>query len=99
MLKLTRMTPYLSEDASTVVLGPKEMLYLLELESDTPGSVYYDCQDLAFTVQFITKNNNGHGNNEDGVDVSNPGQGGGGPNGQIDPSGVVDDEQPKGKKK
>ena len=36
--------------------------------------------------------NNGHGNNVDGVDVSNPGQGGGGPNGEIDPSGGFDDE-------
>ena len=38
------------------------------------------------------KNNNGHGNNVDGVDSSNPGGGGGGPNGEIDPSGGVDDE-------
>jgi hypothetical protein len=91
------LTPYLSEDGTTVVLGPKEMLYLLELESGTPGSACYDRQDLAFTVQFITKNNNGHGNNVDGVDVSNPGSGKGGPNGEIDPSGEVDDEQPKGK--
>jgi hypothetical protein len=41
--------------------------------------------------------NNGHGNNADGVDVSNPGQGQGGPNGQGDPScdgsgPCVDDE-------
>lgn len=36
--------------------------------------------------------NNGHGNNIDGVDSSNPGNGGGGPNGQVDPSGTVDDE-------
>ncbi len=36
--------------------------------------------------------NNGHGNNEDGVDSSNPGQGGGGPNGATDPSGDYDDE-------
>ncbi len=36
--------------------------------------------------------NNGHGNNIDGVDVSNPGQGHGGPNGEVDPSGSVDDE-------
>ncbi|RYD64704.1 MAG: hypothetical protein EOP83_09120 [Verrucomicrobiaceae bacterium] len=36
--------------------------------------------------------NNGHGNNLDGVDSSNPGQGKGGPNGAIDPSGGVDDE-------
>ena len=36
--------------------------------------------------------NNGHGNNLDGVDSSNPGQGGGGPNGEVDPSGGIDDE-------
>lgn len=36
--------------------------------------------------------NNGHGNNADGVDSSNPGQGQGGPNGGVDPSGGVDDE-------
>lgn len=38
------------------------------------------------------KGNNGHGNNDDGVDVSNPGNGNGGPNGEEDPSGDVDDE-------
>lgn len=91
------LTPYFSEDGSTVVLGPKEMLYLFELESGTPGTECYDRQDLAFVVQFITKNNNGHGNNIDGVDVSNPGHGNGGPNGEVDPSGSYDDEQPKGK--
>lgn len=36
--------------------------------------------------------NNGHGNNRDGVDVSNPGNGHGGPNGQVDLSGLFDDE-------
>ena len=41
--------------------------------------------------------NNGHGNNLDGVDSSNPGQGAGGPNGGVDasctdPSTCVDDE-------
>lgn len=39
-----------------------------------------------------SETNNGHGNNEDGVDVSNPGQGEGGPNGAIDESGEIDDE-------
>ena len=43
------------------------------------------------------KGNNGHGNNEDGVDVSNPGNGKGGPNGEDDPSGDVDDEKKKTK--
>jgi len=42
------------------------------------------------------KNNNGHGNNYDGVDVSNPGKGKGGPTGiknaGEDPSGTYDDE-------
>jgi hypothetical protein len=90
------LTPYLTEDGSKIVLGPKEMIYLYELESGDPDSDCYDHQDIAITVQFITKNNNGHGNNVDGVDVSNPGKGNGGPNGEIDPSGEVDDEQPKG---
>lgn len=48
------------------------------------------------TVHTKVKNNNGHGNNVDGVDSSNPGQGGGGPTGAnnsgADPSGGVDDE-------
>lgn len=89
------LTPYLTEDLTNIVLGPKEMVYLYELESGTPGTDCYDHQDLAITVQFITKNNNGHGNNIDGIDVSNPGEGKGGPNGEVDPSGDVDDEKPK----
>jgi hypothetical protein len=44
--------------------------------------------------------NNGHGNNEDGVDSSNPGQGDGGPNGATDESCTgdtcVDDESAGG---
>ena len=44
------------------------------------------------------KNNNGHGNNADGVDVSNPGAGLGGPNGAEDPSLNTDnpDDEIKG---
>ncbi len=46
---------------------------------------------------YCGKSNNGHGNNEDGVDSSNPGQGGGGPNGEPDQScdgtgDCIDDE-------
>lgn len=37
--------------------------------------------------------NNGHGNNLDGVDSSNPGGGSGGPNGAIDLSAGYDDEK------
>jgi hypothetical protein len=44
-----------------------------------------------------SKDNNGHGNNLDGVDSSNPGEGKGGPNGGVDQScdgsgACVDDE-------
>lgn len=46
------------------------------------------------------KTNHGHGNNEDGVDSSNPGQGKGGPNGAEDPScdgsGTCVDDESKG---
>ena len=38
------------------------------------------------------KSNNGHGNNADGVDSSNPGKGSGGPNGAPDLSRGYDDE-------
>lgn len=56
---------------------------------DNPGS--YDDG-----IPFNGHQNNGHGNNYDGVDVSNPGKGTGGPTGLknagLDPSGTVDDE-------
>ena len=46
--------------------------------------------------------NNGHGNNEDGVDSSNPGRGSGGPNGEEDAScngsGDCIDDEIKGSK-
>lgn len=54
--------------------------------SDLPPNVIFD----------DGKNNNGHGNNIDGVDAGNPGQGVGGPTGLLnqglDPSGIIDDE-------
>jgi len=40
----------------------------------------------------LGQTNNGHGNNVDGVDASNPGNGGGGPNGEVDGSSGADDE-------
>ena len=59
--------------------------------------LYDTIQQLELVVADLSggdtgKGNNGHGNNDDGVDSSNPGQGQGGPNGQEDPSGGVDDE-------
>lgn len=53
-----------------------------------------ELQGLALLVTYntnneTTKNNNGHGNNLDGVDSSNPGSGKGGPNGAADTGGVT----------
>ena len=69
-----------------------------------PVVISDDVFDRTTTVVSLTggpssdgQDNNGHGNNEDGVDSSNPGQGGGGPNGGVDAScdgsgDCVDDE-------
>lgn len=69
------------------------VLILMELVEGDRSDPCFDLQDQVLLVTFSSKHpNNGHGNNLDGVDSSNPGQGRGGPNGQIDPSGGVDDE-------
>jgi hypothetical protein len=63
-----------------------------------PPNVITPKKDLKMKVRILSssfqqaKSNNGHGNNADGVDSSNPGQGSGGPNGTIDPSNGLDDE-------
>ena len=87
------LQPYL--DASGyVTIGPKDVILLIELGQVDPTKSGFDLQDLVLLVSFdYCKNNNGHGNNIDGVDVSNPGNGQGGPNGQEDPSGDIDDEK------
>ncbi|RPJ32261.1 MAG: hypothetical protein EHM17_13700 [Verrucomicrobiaceae bacterium] len=86
------LKPYL--DASGKVnVGPLSILLLMELGQTNRNLDCFDYQDMALLVTFNGKTNNGHGNNLDGVDVSNPGGGGGGPNGEIDPSGGVDDER------
>jgi hypothetical protein len=87
------LKPYL--DASGLVnIGPLSVLILMELTDTNHGHPTYDYSDQVLLVTFNKKHsNNGHGNNLDGVDVSNPGQGHGGPNGEIDPSGGVDDEK------
>ena len=63
----------------------------IEVQCDADGvegSYSYD----GYMWDTKQKDNNGHGNNCDGVDSSNPSQGGGGPNGEVDPSGEIDDE-------
>ena len=86
------LRPYL--DASGKVnIGPLSVLVLMELGTNDRNSQSFDLQDQVLLVTFSKKHpNNGHGNNLDGVDSSNPGQGKGGPNGAVDPSGGVDDE-------
>lgn len=89
------LRPYL--DASGKVnIGPLSVLVLMELNQNNKSSSTFDYQDMGLLLTFNGKSNNGHGNNLDGVDSSNPGRGRGGPTGLnnagLDPSGGVDDE-------
>lgn len=86
------LKPYL--DASgKIKLGPLSVLIMMELTTTNHASTCFDYQDQVLLVTFGTGHpNNGHGNNLDGVDSSNPGKGSGGPNGAVDPSAGVDDE-------
>ena len=84
--------PYVNADG-TVKVGPMSLLVMAEYGGSDRSHASFDYQDAVFLVNFSPKNNNGHGNNIDGVDSSNPGQGSGGPNGGVDPSGDVDDER------
>ncbi len=86
------LKPYL--DASgKVKIGAMSVLVMMELGQTDRNQSSFDYQDMVLLVTFSTNHpNNGHGNNLDGVDSSNPGKGKGGPNGAVDPSGGVDDE-------
>jgi hypothetical protein len=88
------MAPYL-DGGGRVKIGPLDLLVMMELTQDDAniGNPFYNLQDIVLLVTCKPKGNNGHGNNIDGVDSSNPGNGHGGPNGQVDPSGTVDDER------
>lgn len=110
------LRPYM-DNQGNIDIGPKDVIYLIELTHTNMNDGGFDLQDLVILVTFNDPNdqsccttcqsgsnncsthprsNNGHGNNVDGVDSSNPGQGGGGPTGDNnsgnDPSGGVDDE-------
>lgn len=86
------LKPYLNASGK-VNIGPLSVLILMELNETNRSNGCFDLQDQVLLVTFSIKHpNNGHGNNLDGVDCSNPGQGQGGPNGMIDPSGGYDDE-------
>jgi hypothetical protein len=87
------LKPYL-DSAGKVKIGPLSVLVMMELQQTNHSASCFDYQDQVLLVSFSSKHpNNGHGNNLDGVDSSNPGQGSGGPNGAVDPSGGVDDER------
>jgi hypothetical protein len=85
------LKPYL-DSSGKVKLGPMSVLIVMELGQTDRSQSCFDLQDQVLLVTLRAPNNNGHGNNLDGVDSSNPGNGKGGPNGEIDPSGDVDDE-------
>ena len=111
------LRPYM-DNQGNIDIGPKDVIYLIELTHTNMNDGGFDLQDLVILVTFNDPNdqsccttcqhgngnncslhprsNNGHGNNVDGVDSSNPGQGGGGPTGDNnsgnDPSGGYDDE-------
>ena len=86
------LKPYV-DSSFKVNIGPLSVLLVMELAQTNMSSPCFDYQDQVVLVTLSRKHpNNGHGNNLDGVDSSNPGQGKGGPNGAIDPSGGVDDE-------
>ncbi len=86
------LKPYL-DSTGKVRIGPMSVIILMELGQNNRSVNSFDLQDQALLVTFSRRHpNNGHGNNLDGVDVSNPGRGSGGPNGAVDLSGGVDDE-------
>jgi hypothetical protein len=73
-------------NATTMTIPISEWPYYQSL-----GATQGPCSENS-NVDPNTNGNNGHGNNQDGVDSSNPGQGSGGPNGQTDTNNGVDDE-------
>jgi hypothetical protein len=90
------LRPYL-DGAGRIKIGPMSVLIMMEIGATSRSLPCFDYQDMLLLVTFSLKHpNNGHGNNLDGVDSSNPGQGSGGPTGLNnsgqDPSGGVDDE-------
>ncbi len=85
--------PYLDGEGR-VKIGPMDVIVFMELtHTDSQQSDQgYDLQDMVLLVTFTSnkpKNNNGHGNNADGVDSSNPGNA---PFMQYDTDPNVDDE-------
>ena len=90
------LKPYL-DATGKIKIGPMSVIIMMELGQTDHTQPCYDYQDMVLLVTLSTQHpNNGHGNNLDGVDSSNPGKGIGGPTGLnnagLDPSAGVDDE-------
>jgi len=109
------LSPYMDMTTGKMVLGPRDVVYLFDFnQAGSSGYDLQDfcvlitftdaaCGDAEVIVSDSTNGNghgnNGHGNNADGIDVSNPGQGGGGPNGEqdtdYDGDGTYEDDENK----
>ncbi len=90
------LKPYLGPDGK-VWIGPMDVIVFMELthydsQASNPG---YDLQDMVLLLTFKSRasTNNGHGNNIDGIDSSNPGSA---PFINLDTDPTVDDEGPGG---
>lgn len=83
------MQPYL-DGSGRIKIGPLDLIVMMELTQNDANinSPCYNLQDIVLLMTCMPKNNNGHGNNIDGVDSSNPGN-----SKQVDPSGTIDDER------
>lgn len=84
------LRPYL-DAGGRVNIGPMDVIVFMELTHTDQADGGYDLQDMVLLVTFkaVAKNNNGHGNNIDGVDSSNPGNA---PFIHLDTDPNVDDE-------
>jgi hypothetical protein len=85
------MAPYL-DGGGKIKIGPLDSIILMELtqpESNT-NDKGYNLQDMVLLMTVKPKGNNGHGNNIDGVDASNPGNA---PFMKYDTNAAIDDEK------
>jgi hypothetical protein len=84
--------PYLTAD-NKVKIGPMDVIVFMELthSSSQMTDTGFDLQDMVLlvTVKSKAKTNNGHGNNIDGIDSSNPGNA---PFINLDTDPEIDDE-------
>lgn len=67
------LAPYV-DGSGNVEIGPQDVIILYELDQPDPTHTGHEHQDVVVLVTFNRPvDNNGHGNNIDGIDASNPG--------------------------